>query len=417
MRVLIVGHIRQCHERLRAAGHRTVLFIPRDRISRVDLPNAHGAIISLDADTSVEQWCAVAAALHGGSPFDAVACYTDKYQPLASRIARTLSVFCLIDDELISKTTNKFLMRQALDRCQVPHCRYRLARGVKQVAQAVGEIGFPCIMKPVAGQSSIGIARLDNDSDLERALRWVGDDYVESGVIVEEFLEGQEFSVEAISSGDRHHVAGLTMKYKNPVNFVEIGHVVPAPVDTAVHDTIVRYAQEVLTALGFHDTTSHTEIILTNAGPRIVETHTRLGGDHIIDLVNHACGIDLYELSARQSLGEDIACLIPETFVNTQSAAIWYACPDAHENQYVEEIRGISQAAAGENIVLVEALKNKGERGGPVRHSFDRSALAIALGATGELALSASRAAIMQLDFIYKSKAAGEEGYPAAAGS
>ncbi|HEX7635557.1 MAG TPA: ATP-grasp domain-containing protein, partial [Noviherbaspirillum sp.] len=307
MRILIVGHVRPCHEKLHADGHKTVLFMPQDRIQPKDLSSPHDAVIALEASASSKQWADIASAMHQAQPFDAVACYSDLYQQLAGEIAQRLNVFCTIDRDLLEKTRNKFLMRQALDSHDIAHCRYRFARGREEVVQAVREIGTPCILKPVAGEASMGVAKLNDEADMEQALDRVGENDLNQGVMVEEFLTGEEFSVEAISDGGRHHIIAVTKKYKDMTSFVEIGHVVPAPIAADAKEAIEVYVGQVLTALGFRNAPSHTEVILTGRGPRVVETHTRLGGDRIINLVKYASGIDLYALSAKQSIGTRLA--------------------------------------------------------------------------------------------------------------
>jgi biotin carboxylase len=417
MRVLIVGHVRPIHEKLHADGHKSVLFMPQDRILPKDLSAPHDAVISLDAGASPEQWLDIASAMHHAQPFDAVVCYSDLYQKLAAAIAQRLRVFCLIDQDVLENTRNKFLMRQALDSQGIPHCRYRFARGREEIARAVREIGAPCILKPVAGEASMGVAKLDDEAELEQVLARVGESDVRHGVMVEEFLVGQEFSVEAISDAGRHHIIAITKKYKDVKSFVEIGHVVPAPLPMDEKHAIEAYVRRVLTGLGFRNSTSHTELILTDQGPRIVETHTRLGGDRIIDLVEHASGINLYALSARQSVGTSIAELIPPKITYAQSAAIWYADPSMPGNVRLESIAGMAEASALENVKLVEALVKAGSSGTMVTHSHDRSAFAIAVGKSADEALLTSRNAIGKMNFLYGWKAPAGEGSALQAGA
>ena len=414
MRILIVGHVRPSHEMLHKHGHQTVLFMPRDRILPKDLSLPHESVISLAADAESEAWIDIAAALHKAAPFDAVACYSDLYQGLACSIARRLDVFTVADNDLLDKTTNKFLMRQALDACDVVHCRYRFARGEEEIRQAVHALGFPCILKPVAGEASIGVVKVCAQSELDEALVWVGEGDIARGVIVEEFLVGDEFSVEAISVAGRHHVVAITKKYKDPKTFVELGHVVPAPIDDGAKATIESYVRQVLTALGFHNSPSHTELIVTAKGPRIIETHTRLGGDKIVDLVTHATGINLYELSAKLSARMSLSDDIPEVITYARSAAIWFADPGVPGEQILESISGVDEARAMENVKLVETLKEPGSCGVVVKQSDDRSAMAIAVGSSAQEALATSREAIRRLNFLYRWKLAPDRAADAA---
>jgi biotin carboxylase len=409
MRILIIGHLRAAHGKLHAHGHQTVLFMPQDRIIPKDLSSPHEAVIALSADAPDAVSVEIAAVLHKTTPFDAVVCYSDQYQGLAYQVARRLEVFTLVDNDLLEKTSNKFRMRQAFDASDVPHCRYRFARGEAELREAVQALGFPCILKPVAGLGgSVGVARVEANGELERALAWVGEKDIATGVIVEEFLEGEEFSVEALSVEGHHHIFAVTKKYKDAKTFVELGHLVPAPIDGEAQAAIVSYVRQVLSALGFRDCPSHTELILTPRGPRIIETHTRLGGDKIVDLVLHATGIDLYDLVAKQSARMPIADDIPATIHYRCSAAIWFADP-GHDDQFLESITGLDEARAIKNVKLVETLKEPGSRSAPVKNSDDRSAMAIAVGASAHEALATSRAAIRSLNFLYRWKLAPDD--------
>jgi biotin carboxylase len=404
MHILIVGHVRYCHERLHAEGHRTVLFMPRDRIQEEDLKLPHEAIISLPANATSSEIVGIAAAMHAAEPFDAVVSYTDSYQHIASEIAQSLQVHCVVDPEVVRTAVDKYSMRKVLARAGVPQCRFAFARGRAEIVDAVREVGMPCIVKPVAGKASIGIAKIEAQQDIEKALDWVGAKHVDQGVVVEQFMEGPEFSVEAISVNGEHRMVALTMKYKDPETFVEIGHVIPAPVEVSVKVSIEDYVGNALTALGFKNLPSHTEIILTPEGPRIVETHTRLAGDHIIDLARYSCNVDLYTLSARQSIGMDISDLIPAPIIPARAAAIWYASPSSTAEQILVDVAGIEQARSVPGVEALEILKRTGEPGGMVTHSHDRVAYAIALSDNAAQALAASQAAIGQLSFLYSVK-------------
>ncbi len=407
MRILIVGHLRLAHERLHAHGHQTVLFMPHDRAISRDLKLPHEAVIVLAADAPDAVSIEIAAVLHQATPFDAVACYNDQYQALAYRIAQRLQVFTLVDDGLLERTANKFLMRQALDAADVPHCSYRFARGADEIRQAVQAVGVPCILKPVGGQGgSVGVVKVEALAELDQAIAWLGETEVAAGVMVEEFLVGDEFSVEAISADGQHHIFAVTKKYKDPRTFVELGHVVPAPIDAETQAAIESYVRQALAALGFRDCPSHTELIVTASGPRIIETHTRLGGDKIVELVMHATGIELYDLVARQSVRMPIVDDIPATIRYAQSAAIWFADPGPDGDLYLDSITGVDEARALENVKLVATLREPGARSGPVTSSDDRSAMAIAVGPSAEAALATSRRAIRCLDFLYRWKLA-----------
>jgi len=122
-------------------------------------------------------------------------------------------------------------------------------------------------------------------------------------VLVEEFLTGPEISVEAFSHRGRHTVVAMTDKYLLGDGFVEIGHSVPAQLSEATRREAAELTVELLTAVGLTEGPSHTEIKLTERGPRIVESHNRTGGDFIPDLVKLTYGVDLLRLAVAVPLG------------------------------------------------------------------------------------------------------------------
>jgi len=400
MRVLVVGTVRPSHVVLLREGHDVTLFVAKDKLGLVSVQDAYASVVVHAPEASDALLLDVARALHRVQPFDRVLSYTDLAQETAHQIAQGLGVPSNVDVGLVRRTANKAAMRDELARASVPSCRYAFAQGSDALRAAIAAIGLPCIVKPVAGQASRGVAKIVEPADIDAALAWVGQDDIAAGVMVEEFLFGEEFSVEALSHRGEHFIYSITQKFKSAETFVETGHLVPAPLDDERRAAIASYARQALTALGFDSGPSHTEIILTATGPRIVETHTRLAGDKIIDLVRHATGEDLYEIATLQSLGVDVSVRLGHPIETRQNAAIWYACPDAPPYRALIEVAGVDGVKSRPDVKHVEVLLKPGAMCGDVRHSHDRYAFVIAVGASGDAALATARAGIAGLEFV-----------------
>jgi biotin carboxylase len=402
MRVLVVGTNRMCHERLAARGHELVLLIPRGKARPGDPAGPYEHVVILDDATPTGVWVEVARVLHqAGEPFAAVAAYNEHTYPVVAAVAKELGVPTVVDLELFERVLDKSRVREVLDRHAIPSCRYRLAAGREEIAAAVEEIGPPCIVKPVDGEASAGVSRIDTPADVDAALTRLGPAHAGRPVLVEEFLTGQEYSVEGISTPSGHHIVAVTKKYTDPATFVEQGHMVPAPLDTAAHQEIAAYTERVLDALGFHDCPSHTELVLTPAGPRLIETHNRIGGDNIMDLVHLATGVDMYDLVARQSLGEDVTPLLPHPIRATRTAVAWYAAPTGPASNVLLEVRNLDRVRALPQVARAELLKPPGSRQTQVTQSTDRSAYVLTLGPTPHQTLTAAQEAVAALDFVY----------------
>lgn len=401
MRVLVVGTNRACHRRLSGNGHRLVLMIARSKAKTEDLAGPYRHVIVLDDHAHIELWVDAARCLHRHAAFDAVVAYNEDAYVIVAAISARLGIPCTIDAELFLRVLDKHRMRQILGNHDIPSCRYAFVRGREALLEAIQNVGTPCIVKPVDGEASRGVAKIDSPADVERALRCVGVDDLGRGVLVEEFLVGEELSVEAISTRGRHHVVAITKKFKDDQSFVESGHLVPAPLDPSARAAIESYVAGILEAFGFHDCPSHTELMLTSQGPRIIETHNRIGGDRIMDLVQHATGVDMYDLVARQSVGGDITPLLPDVVRHHQSAAVWYASPSLPPTQKLLEVRGVAEARTLPFVKTLDLLKEPGSRPAWVRASSDRTALVVVVAKTPGEAVTRARQTIEALSFIY----------------
>src|SRR6185503_15242568 len=147
----------------------------------------------------------------------------------------------------------------------VEDTRFRLVESRLQLEQALRELGAPCIVKPVDGEASSGVTRLDGEGDIDRALARFRDAGHAFPALVESFLVGDEYSVEAISEAGRHYILAITKKYKDEVTFVEQGHVVPAPLVDDLAQRIRAHVTRVLDAIGFTSGPSHSELVVTAA--------------------------------------------------------------------------------------------------------------------------------------------------------
>lgn len=401
MRVLIAGTNRACHKRLRAAGHELVLLIPRSKLSAEDTSDRYQHVVVLDDAAERRLWVDIAIALHREQPFGAVAAFNEGTFEIVHAISEALQIHCVIDVALYERVRDKSTTRAILTGAGVPNCRYARAAGRSDIKRAITVVGLPCIVKPVDAEGSVGVMRIAEVADIDAALDLLGDDQLDRGMLVEEFLVGEELSVEALSVGQRHQIVAITKKFTNEQNFIERGHLVPAPVSAADHAAIIDYVVQVLDALGFHDCPSHTEIMLTADGPRLIETHNRIGGDRIMDLIDHSSDVDMYDLVARQSIGEPVDGLLPGTVTAKQSAAVWYADPVAARELKLAEVTGLEQARCLPGVLCVDLLKEPGSRQGSARGSSERSALAIAVGETAQQAVTNAWTAASALTFGY----------------
>ncbi|WP_144122735.1 ATP-grasp domain-containing protein [Catellatospora sichuanensis] len=162
--------------------------------------------------------------------------------------------------------------------------------------------GFPIVVKPVDAAGSLGVMIVDGPERIDevwrtaqglrgRADREVERVYPVDRFIVEEYIDGPEYSVESFSFAGRHIIVGITEKLSAGV--VEMGHAEPARLTPDAEAALVTHVEKFLGCMGLRDGIACTEVKMSTKGPRIVESQNRAPGDRVMDLVEQVSGFDM----------------------------------------------------------------------------------------------------------------------------
>lgn len=404
--VLVVGGGRELPGLLRQhrPGTRTSVLCQLSLLPKIRQAGEHARVFSLPADSPDEEWIALARAVHERDPFTRLATFGERDQWRAAVIGAALGLRAHSPDT-IAAVHDKRRMREVLAVAGVEQVRCALLGSAEELASWVEEHGGRWVVKPVDGSGSAGVALLDDPVQAPRvyqrcvASRHTGRTGAPE-VLVEEYLTGPQISVEALSEDGEHQVVAVTRKYSDPVTFVELGHVIPAPLPTAEREAVVSHVARVLTALGIRDGVSHTELVLTEHGPRTIETHVRPAGDEIPYLVHDATGVDMLDCLVRQTLGEPVLEAVRERLSRPggPAQAIWFgAAPCAGRLLRVD---GLDQARALGPDVRVELEVAEGDEVGELADSGSRVLWARATGEDPETAVRRAREAVARCRLV-----------------
>ncbi|MGW0137521.1 ATP-grasp domain-containing protein [Streptomyces calvus] len=252
--------------------------------------------------------------------------WTEWYLVPVARLARQLGLPTTAP-ETMRACRNKATTRTLFARHGVPSAASVTVRTVQEAQAAAERIGYPVVLKPAAHAASIGVIRADTPEQLTAAYpftaRAAGAGVESTSVLVEEYLDGPEVSVECVTYRGETTVVAITRKtVSDPPYFEELAHSVDAA--DPLLDMVAPAARAAIRALGITDGVSHVEIRLVDGSPRLVEVNGRLAGDMIGHLVRLATGIDLPRAAA------DIACgSAPDlTFSRSSAAAIRLIYPE-----------------------------------------------------------------------------------------
>lgn len=203
-------------------------------------------------------------------------------------------------------STNKFEMRKVFEENNISSPKYKIVENDNII---MNKLKFPLIVKPVDRSGSRGIYKVNNIKTLENAIKNAIEISFVKKAIIEEYIVGQEFSVEMISQNGNHNFLQLTQKKTTGTpHFVESAHFAPVEINPKLKLRIINMIKDALNALEIKNGASHSEIKINNMGEIfIIEIGSRMGGDFIgSNMVEITTGINFIEKIIDISVGNTL---------------------------------------------------------------------------------------------------------------
>ncbi|WNF30744.1 ATP-grasp domain-containing protein [Streptomyces sp. C11-1] len=266
-------------------GRRPLSEHPLGRVDRV-----------LHVDT--HDWRAVLEALtdeNGKALVDGILSFSDYHTEVTARAAESLGLPTQGMDAVRS-ANDKHLLRAALDG-DPANVRWRLVTCADELDEAIAHVGLPLIAKPPSEAISYGVRKCSTAAEAEEAWREL------SGVrrslrgqprpghvLVEEYVEGTEVSVESMTVDGNTHFFGATSKHLHRQTMLEEAHSFPVALDPDVWEAVRSSVERALRAISYRQGPAHTEVMITGDGPRVIEVNPRLPAHMISTMVTDVCG-------------------------------------------------------------------------------------------------------------------------------
>ena len=228
---------------------------------------------------------------------------TDKPLVMMARVAEKYG-FPFYSVETAQWSTDKFQMKQRFIEGGVPYAKGRL---VKSVSEVEG-FEYPVIIKPRDNSGSRGVKLCRSKDELKASMSEAFEVSKLDTVLVEEFIEGSEYSIEGLHYDCKSEVIQFTEKKTTeyPYN-VELGHKQPANLTDEQKDAIRDIVAKIGKAMKYENCPSHTELKINERGIFVIETSPRLGGDYITStLVPLSTGINMEDQLLHIALGEKV---------------------------------------------------------------------------------------------------------------
>lgn len=297
-----------------------------------------------------------------------------------------------ISYETAVKATDKGEMIKAFKKHGAASPWYYIVKDSKELDLVSGKLKYPCIIKPTDNAGSRGVILVNEPNELDSAYEYSRENSREGLVIIEEYMIGQEVSVEVLCNDEKVHILAITDKVTTgPPYFVEIGHSQPSQLKAEDIKAIKRVTKDGINALDINTGAAHAEIILTEDGPKIIEIGARMGGGFIAShLVPFSTGVDMIEASIRLSCNETI-----DVNQKIQRGSAMLAIPS--KSGRLVKVHGVEGAGKLKGVREIIISKKEGDFLPKLENGSDRLGYIISQGDTAQEAIKICKEALKEI--------------------
>ncbi|MDH2393714.1 ATP-grasp domain-containing protein [Streptomyces sp. HNM0663] len=300
-----------------------------------------------------------------GRRFDVVLGVREQVQVALAEVARAVGAPGN-PPEAVRTVRDKDRCRQALCEAGLPQPEFRLCSDLAEARTFLDGTTGPWIVKPRDASGSLGVRKVAAPEDLAAAVAALP---ARTGFIVEQFVEGPEYSVEGVFLRGEPRVLAVTeKKLLPPPNFVEAGHVLPADLPAGLRREFEQAVTGALGTLGLRFGVFHVELWCAADGPVLGEVHVRNGGDWIHLMLEYAIpGLDLFGLVIDDALGSDTDAY---ELTPSRAAAVRFLAPPPGR---VSRVVGWQDVLRHPAVLKADLTVRPGDLVGEIRESYDRA--------------------------------------------
>lgn len=258
---------------------------------------------------------------------------------------------------VIDRCTDKGLMRDSFLKGGVASPKSYAVYSYEEALEKANKIQYPVVIKPADNAGSRGVRMVCAEQDLKEAYLRAFENSRKGKVLIEEFMEGVEVSVEAFMYEGRMNIIALSDKVRTPPPYlVDIAALFPIKYPNNVQEEIIEVARKAIEATGIEVGPVHMELIMTKDGPVPVEVAARGPGFKIFtDILPNITGIDLLKALIQISLGET-----PDLKkTRNMSAAIKFIDT---KSGILKKISGLEEAKKVKGIYELELYAKEGDK-------------------------------------------------------
>jgi len=265
-------------------------------------------------------------------------------------------------------------------------------------------IGFPLIIKPVDSRGARGVQLISSASELDNAWELAAKESPTSRVMLEEYLEGPQFSTETLVDRGRCYTLGFADRNyewlpRTKPFIIENGGDAPTGVSANIKAEVIATVEQAAAALGIYQGVAKGDMVYTAQGAKVIEIAGRLsGGFFSTTQIPLATGVNFIEKAIKLALGEP---LTEEEVTAQYQRAVAIRYLDLPSGK-VNHIEGVSEASRESGIEMLKIFIEPGSIICPLANHTQRAGFAIATADDKAVAITRAQTALSKIKVAYE---------------
>lgn len=254
-------------------------------------------------------------------------------QPLSTMayVATEMGLPTYLSEQDVRDLTNKRFMKEKMVASGIPTAKHIYID--KNWDGSLPDFEYPLVVKPVDSNGSKGVKKVFAPADMEKALNEAFMYSLSGDVIIEEFKQGEELSVDVYVEGATAKLLSITASKKileNKDSFTIIQSYYPAPTDYK-EEYVLEICQKIVDAWHLHDTPLLVQMIQKGRSYNVLEFSARMGGGSKYRLIQRLSGVDIMKVYVEMVMGNKPK-VNPKKQYNNAIMSYIYCYPGVYES-------------------------------------------------------------------------------------
>ena len=300
--------------------------------------------------------------------------------------------------------SDKLAMKKRLQAEGIPIPRFADVSDKSILLSQANQIGFPLIIKPVDSRGARGVQLIEMASELDSAWELAARESPTSRVMLEEYLEGPQFSTETLVDRGRYYTLGFADRNyewlpRTKPFIIENGGDAPTGVSANIKAEVIATVERAAAALGINQGVAKGDMVYTAQGAKVIEIAGRLsGGFFSTTQIPLATGVNFIEKAIKLALGEP---LTTEEVTAKYQRAVAIRYLDLAPGR-VRHIYGVSQANQAIGVEMLTLFIAPGSVIYPLVNHTQRAGFTIASADNKTDAIARAEAALALIHIEYE---------------